>query len=174
MTLSDDILAHLQPLVGLQLTIARRAGAMRNLHFGEVRPVERGNAGEYALHIQCPWRLDSVEGVVTGWTDIWYYPGPHAPPEWNFDEGPNVQDERVAWLLGGHDEATGSHVNATELLVVEEVRCGPFGDVRIFLSGGYRLLLTPGGAVGEHWRIFRPHTGDPHFVVEYDRAGESR
>lgn len=174
MTLSDEILAHLQPLVGLQLTIARRAGAMRNFHFGPVRPVERGNAGEYALHIQCPWRLDSLQGVVTGWTDIWYHPGPHPPEGWTWDDGPNVQDEQLAWLLGGHDEATGSHVNATELLVVEEVKCSPLGDVRIYLSGGYRLLLTPGGAVGEHWRIFRPHTDDPHFVVEYDRAGESR
>jgi hypothetical protein len=52
MSVRDEILARLQPLVGLRLTIARRTGGMRNLHFGEARPVERGTAGEYALHIR--------------------------------------------------------------------------------------------------------------------------
>jgi hypothetical protein len=172
MSLRDDILAHLQPLVGLRLSIARLGGTMRGLHFGDVRPVERGTAGEYALHISCAWRLDGPEGVVTGSSDLWAYPGPGMPEDWDWEEGPNVQNERLAALLGGFDEATGSHMNATDLLVVEQVKAGPAGDARIYLSGGYRLILFPDGAADEHWRLFRPHTGERHFVVRGDQAGE--
>jgi hypothetical protein len=168
----DEILAHLQPLVGLPLSIARRASSMRVLHFGAVRPVARGTVGEYALHISCSWRLDGPEGIVTGWSDLWAYPGPRAPDDWDWEDGPNVQDERLGALLGGFDPATGSHVNATDLLVVEQVKAGPLGDARIYLSGGYRLTLFPDGAADEHWRLFRPRTGERHFVVRGDQAGE--
>jgi hypothetical protein len=171
MSVREPILEHLQPLVGLRLSIARRAGAMRGFHFGEVRPLERGNAGEFALHIECPWRMDGPDGIVTGWTDIWRYPGPRPPEGWTWDHGPNLQDQRLAELLGGFDEATGSYVNATELLVVESVAAGHYGDVRIYLSGHHRLVIFPDASVGEHWRIFRCHTDDPHFVAEGNWAG---
>jgi hypothetical protein len=172
MSQRDDILAHLQPLVGLPLAHAVRAGGMRGLHFGQPRRAGRALVGEYALHIQCPWRLDGPDGIVTGWTDLWCHPGSRAPEGWDFDEGPNLQDERLAALLGGVDEPSGAYVNETEALVVEEVRCTPFGDVRIHLSGGYRLWLFPAGSAGEHWRLLRGHTDDPHFVVEGNWAGE--
>ena len=67
--IADQITIQLQALVGLKLSIARRAADMLVLHFGTIREVEsrslsgrkkdakKGTVGDYALHIQCAWRL---------------------------------------------------------------------------------------------------------------------
>ncbi len=61
-------LRRLEELIGLNLSIARRAADMRVLHFGEITvdDDERGSTGEIALHIQCPWRIEGPDGIVTG------------------------------------------------------------------------------------------------------------
>lgn len=59
----DVITASLRPLVGLPLSVARRAADLRGFHFGEMRPTRRGNGGAYVLHVQCPWRLEN-EGRI--------------------------------------------------------------------------------------------------------------
>ncbi len=60
-----SVFKALEPLVGLPLSIARSAADMRVFHFGKVRPAAngKGTVGEYALHIQCPWRLVGKEGL---------------------------------------------------------------------------------------------------------------
>src|SRR5690606_6392513 len=55
----DVITASLRPLVGLPLSVARRAADLRGFHFGEMLPTRRGNGGAYVLHVQCPWRLEN-------------------------------------------------------------------------------------------------------------------
>jgi hypothetical protein len=47
-------------LIGLRLSIVRRAADMLVLHFGNIRAHSsgKGTVGDYALHVQCPWRLD--------------------------------------------------------------------------------------------------------------------
>jgi hypothetical protein len=74
-TTAEKILSHLQPLIGLQLTIARRGADMRGFHFGPIRVVEGGTVGDYALHVQCPWRIEGSQGIVTGRSDLWEPPG---------------------------------------------------------------------------------------------------
>ncbi|MGC1349900.1 MAG: hypothetical protein WA858_08970 [Xanthobacteraceae bacterium] len=53
------------PLIGLRLSIVRRAAEMLVLHFGDIRvlPARQGSIGAYALHIQCPWRFDGPDGT---------------------------------------------------------------------------------------------------------------
>src|SRR5215470_17765318 len=75
-------------LIGLRLAIVRRAADMLVLHFGDVRahPSGEGTIGAYALHVQCPWRLDGPSGTVTGRDDLWEYAGPgERPPNWSPD-----------------------------------------------------------------------------------------
>ena len=59
-------------LIGLRLSIVRRAADMLVLHFGTIRPHPsgKGTAADYALHVQCPWRMDSPKGTVTGRDDL--------------------------------------------------------------------------------------------------------
>ncbi len=73
-TVEEQILEHIKPLVGLQLSFARRAADMRNFGFGKIRAVKNGTVADYALHIQCPWRIESTEGIVTGRLDLWERP----------------------------------------------------------------------------------------------------
>ena len=172
-TVSDAVLAHLQPLIGLKLAIARRAADMRGFHFGEVRPHREGTVGEYALHIQCAWRIDGQEGIVTGRSDLWEPAEVDARVDWDhwdYEKDGNLQDKLIGALLGGYDPKTRSFVNETSLLVVEAVEADAFGGATILLSGGYRLLLFPAGCNGEDWRVFRNRPDEPHFVVSGGRV----
>jgi hypothetical protein len=67
------ITQSLEQLVGLPLSIARDAAAMKNFQFGGIRPHPsgKGTVGQYALHLQCPWRIIATDGIVTGSSD--YY-----------------------------------------------------------------------------------------------------
>jgi hypothetical protein len=91
------------------------------LQFGAIRPHESGDGivGEYALHIQGPWRLDDPGGTITGRGDLWDYTGPGLEPaEWSYEDGHSLQDERFNDLLGPREEVTHSCVNEADRLVV--------------------------------------------------------
>jgi len=166
---TPDVLEYLNGLLGLQLSIARRAGAMRNFHFGPIRQLERGNIGRYALHIQCPWRLEGPFDMVTGSSDLWKPADQSVEIDWDnwdYNTPENLQDVQLQHLLQGYDARTRSTINRTSLLVVELVTLGPYGGIVIRLSGNYRLVLFPTGTQGEHWRVFQPDSEAPHIVSE--------
>jgi hypothetical protein len=168
-TTSTEVLNHLKPLIGLPLSIARRAGNMSNFQFGQVCEVDRGTVGEYALQVDCPWRLEGPHGIVTGWLDLWE-PAEETGDDfdwetWAEEKKDNLQEKRLGELLGGYDEKTHSVENVTESLVVEDVQTDAYGGAVLKLSGSYRLVLFPAGSRSEDWRIFRPQSDGPHFVV---------
>ena len=157
---------QLKALVGLKLSIARRAADMRVLHFGRVRRLTRGSIGQFALHIQCDWRMEGPGGIITGRDDLWTLPnGELSPKGWNYEHGNNLQDVRLGEVLRGYDKRTRSYVNRTKQLVVEKIWASRFGDATLSLSGGYRLVISPMEATGEAWRLFVPCRDEPHFVV---------
>ena len=168
--MADEITRALTALVGLRLSIARRAGAMRIFHFGDVKQLNSGSLGEYALHLQCGWRIESSDGLITGVSDVWE-PVDEArrfDPEWDYQRDGNLQDEKIGAWLAGYDSRTRSHVDFGESLVVEHVAGDDCGGAVVVLSGGFRLVLFPDGTRGEHWRFFNPRCDDPHFVVTAD------
>lgn len=159
-------------LIGLRLAVARRAATMCVFHFGQMRERKGGTIGEYALHIQCPWRIDGPGGIITGRSDLWeHISGDLMPDEWEPSIVDNVQDVQLSKLLGGYDPQTRSHLNTGDMLVVEQVRASEVGDLEIRLSSGYHLVLFPEGSGGEAWRLFEPGKDTPHFVVEGKQAG---
>jgi hypothetical protein len=103
--LSEAIIMRLDAfdvLIGFRLSIVRRAADMLVLHFGDIRPHPSGDGtvGAYALHVQCPWRLDGPTGTVTGDGDLWVYAGTGERPEsWSYDDGLSLQDIRLAGLF---------------------------------------------------------------------------
>jgi len=168
MTLADEIKTHLIPLLGLKLSIARRAADLSNFQFGQICKVEGGTVGDYALHIQCSWRIEGPEDIVTGRSDLWEPAEAHQEIDWenwNYDIDENLQDKRVEALLGGYDPQTRSVVNEGDQLVVEAIQADIYGGAMIMLSGGYRLVIFPAGTQGEDWRLFQPTTDKPHFVI---------
>ena len=62
--IAEQIVQQMKPPIGLQLSYFRHAADMANLRFGQIRPVEKGSVAEYALHVQCPWRIESSEGIL--------------------------------------------------------------------------------------------------------------
>ena len=152
-------------LIGLRLSIVRRAADMLILHFGVVHTDRSGEGtiGAYALHVQCPWRFDGPTGTVTASDDLWVYAGPgQRPPNWSYDDGLSLQDQRFANLFI-RDERTRSWVNGSDRFVVIATHQSGHGHVKLELSSGYTMLLCPDGSDGEAWRFFQP--GSDHHLV---------
>lgn len=172
----SQVTKHLSPLVGRKLSIARRAADMRGFHFGRVTFGQDGkrSAGEFVLHVQCAWRIEGPDGIVTGRTDLWEPAEPNEDIDWDtwdYEEDENLQDRQIGTLLGGYDPKTRSAMNEAEHLIVEGVDADEWGGATISLSGGYRLVLFPAGSTGEDWRLFRP-SAEAHFVVGGGRIEE--
>ena len=152
-------------LIGLRLSIVRRAADMLVLHFGDVRahPSGEGTVGDYALHVQCSWRLDGPAGTVTGQGDLWEYAGPgERPRNWSYDDGHSLQDQRFASLFA-RDERTRSWVNESDRFIVRAAHQSHRGDVALELSAHHAILLFPAASKGEAWRFFAP--GSDHHLV---------
>lgn len=158
--------AAIRQLIGLKLTVARNAADLKNFQLGEIRAPSngKGTVGEFALHIQCAWRIAGPNGIITGSADR-YEP---VQPNGSVDEADwvagNLQSQRLAKLFGGQDPQTRSIVNVTELLRVTEVRCGLFGAFDLTLSGGHSLEVLPDSARDEAWRLFAPDGDSDHYV----------
>ena len=150
----EEIIAAFAPLVGLSFSIARRGGAMRVFHFGDIVEHEVGSSGEMALHLQCPWRLDGPLGTITGSDDIWLHRDLRARPEnWSYEDGESLQDQRLSGLLGSYD---------LRVIAIDATRQG---EVTIRFNGDYVLRLFPACSRGESWRLFRPGNAQIGHVV---------
>lgn len=151
------VIAALSQIIGLPLTAARRAADMRTFQFGTLRPVDRGSVGDFALHVQCPWRIEGPNGIVTGRLDLWEPLDDNAPfdEQWHYDKSLNLQDARLEQWLAKN----------TEPLVVKAVEADDFGGAVITLEQGFVLRVFPAGTRGEDWRLFRPKTEAPHLVI---------
>ncbi len=153
----QQVIAALSQIVGLPLTAARRAADMRTFQFGKLRPVDRGSVGDFALHVQCPWRIEGPKGIVTGRMDLWEPVEDNAPfdENWDYEQSPNLQDARLeAWLAQNKLS-----------LVVKSVDADEFGGASVSFDHGFLLRLFPAGTRGEDWRLFQPTTDASHLVV---------
>jgi hypothetical protein len=118
-------------------------------------------AGDFALHIQCTWRIVGPAGIVVGRRDLYYPAGedPYADLE-EFDfEGPipNRRDVRIAALL---------QERAPAPLVVEACAADDLGGFRLTFCDRFALEVFPGDSMNsEYWRLFRPCSRERHFVV---------
>ena len=149
--------------------MANYAGNMRMFHFGEIVRSEKGVAGEYALHVQCPWRIERESAIVTGYQD-WYRKdadGNLFDPDDDPAHGGSLQEQRLRGLFHCSAEQTRSVVNGTETWFVTDVAAEAQGGCRIVLDGRLAIVLFPCASDGEHWRLFRVHDDSfEHFIVE--------
>lgn len=166
-----QIIQSLSNLISLPLAIASDAADMKKFSFGAIRPHPsgRGTVGEYALHIQCPWRLTQNGHIVTGSDD--YYEPAETDQEIDLEDwrAGNLQRKRLGEILRSFDSATRSWVNGTDKLVVESVSADDFGGFELILSGGFRLQVFPSGSRGEYWRFLVPGDLESHLVIDARR-----
>jgi hypothetical protein len=135
---SQQVIAALSQIVGLPLTAARRAADMRTFQFGKLRPVDRGSVGDFALHVQCPWRIESPHGTVTGRLDLWEPVQENTPfdENWDYEKSPNLQDAQLDQWLAQNELS----------LVVKAVEADEYGGAAISLGRDFVLRLFPAGA----------------------------
>jgi hypothetical protein len=171
--IADEIRIHLKPLVGLRLSATTRATDMRCFRFGEVRETAEGASGGYTLNVQCPWRIEGPQGIVTGDSDL-CEPAEDSPDidwdAWDFEENANLQDSLIEVFQQGYDLQTGSFNDETDKLVVEAVSGDAYGGATLTFFGGCRLAIFPAGTRGENWRVFRPGSGERPFVIAGGRV----
>jgi hypothetical protein len=136
---------------------------MATFDFGERRKSVTGRGtprevGEWALHVQCAWRISQDSRIVVGDRDL-YYPenynqGDVIPEEFDWDVGPNRRDRLLISLFAAHD------------FVVQSIEVGTVGSLRLRLTRGISLEIFPNDSISiEYWRLFEPDKDGPHFVV---------
>jgi hypothetical protein len=151
-------------LTGSSLWTFRRTADLAVFHFGEKEEVktfhgEKAETGEYALHVQCAWRLSRADRVITGSGDLYDPVGIQSEkpdPDFDWKKQPNCVDELMQSLFE----------NDTRQLVVQRVEVGVAASLCIHLEHGFFLEIFPNdSAIDEYWRFFKPGKDEPHFVV---------
>ena len=151
---------------GLRLRAAGRASHLFWLGFGEIISIiRRGGAEEvpeFALHIQCAWRLSNGSKIQVASRNFY-------SPRSNWKE----EDEDFDWDVPRNnrfDEQITAFLKTTaENLFVKEVETDILGGLTIFLSENYVLEVFPDSSDesenDEFWRLFNRRRNRPHFVV---------
>lgn len=156
----------LSSLIGLELSRANRAADMLTLQFGNLTVLTNNKSvGEIALHIQCPWRIESASEIITGRTDLWEPASTDSFDweTWHYEDG-NLQDYKMANLF---------QTFTSEERTVASITTDTYGGAQIMYRNGYRLTIFPSGSEGEDWRIFRHRVdSEPHFVISGGKIEE--
>jgi hypothetical protein len=155
----------LENLVGLKIRMASHAASMRGFIFGAS---DAPDAIRWVLHIQCPWRFEANDAIITGSSD-WYEPADleaDAADDWDPAEGASLQEARLRLLLGDQDLSKRTITNNTNSLTCTEFEIQPHGDLTIALTGEYALRLFPAASRGEHWRVFKKDDASAHLICK--------
>jgi hypothetical protein len=160
--MKNEVEQALGPLVSLPLWALGRSVDLAWFEFGSRRSVKGSKGiekevGDYALHVQCAWRITHSEKVIIGCGDIFSVPQESTEPiPGDFDWQKGNRFDRIAADLLQNESLT---------LVVLSVNASDAGSFSIGLQDGYNLEVFPDHSEsGEHWRFFKPYTAEPHFV----------
>lgn len=137
------------------------------------RTTSRGEecvVGDYALHVQCSWRITRGDEILVGKEDL-YQPEDgikHAVDDYFDWQKHNLQDARVRSLFA--DNQRQFAVVGTALRAA--------GELDILFDDELRLEIFPNSSIRtpqrEHWRLFAPsvdpdHTDKtPHIIFSGD------
>jgi len=116
---------------------------------------------EYAINIQCTWRITGPEGIVVASDDLYFRAGsdPFYDLE-NFDwaeQGSNRSDERTSLF---------KDIISKKAFIVTSIVADSIGGLSILLNEGYSIEIFPANSLDrEYWRFFIRHSTGEHFVV---------
>ena len=158
----------LAPLNGLYLRCIGRAADMLWAHFGEWSDTPNtrdGNRymGDWALHVQCPWRITQPPEIVVASGDCFYEAGSDEP--YNWETAGESRFDRYAITLNNEFE--------TSPPLVDTVNVDGVGGFSLRFLCGYIFEVFPdlsSNSDNEQWRLFRPGRVESHFVFPEDQA----
>lgn len=158
LTMKDEVKEALSVLVGKPLWASGHSAGLEWFQFGLRREVTgiRGNVkdvGEYALHVQCAWRITRQDRVVAASGDL------HEASEQDSGESQRTLtrlDDRLQQLFKAD----------TVQFAVERIEVRDAGAFSITLADGFALDVLPDDSTDdEQWRLFKPYSEGDHFVV---------
>jgi hypothetical protein len=160
--MKSEIEMSIDVLVGLPLWSLGRAANMAWFEFGARRTVTgfRGDTkevGDYALHVQCAWRIIQGDRIVVASRDIYCMPE-------EIDE-PILED--FDWQKGNRFDRIAEELfqNESREFMVQGVCAGSAGSLTVLLEDGYALEVFPNDSESrEHWRFLGPYVDKPHLV----------
>jgi hypothetical protein len=145
-----------------------RAADMQVFAFGDLRTDEDARGGsavtsEFALHVQCPWRISKDARIEVGSEDL-FIPSDPTEDDESFEptgSAENLRDRLLDGLLSDVPESSRR---------VTGVEADEVGGLRVHMAGGYTLGLFPAdslmeGSRAEKWRLLQPSGPMPHLVV---------
>lgn len=150
--MKDSIDQHLNKLIGFQLTSTSRAANMECFKFGHLEKQGKGGGsiqiGQFALHIQCPWRISDGTAILVGYFNMYepkdQYQEVEEPFNWD-TVGGNIRDYRLQELI------------RTKELIVQSVQGDSLGGFDLFFSSGIVLSVFPASSLideyAEYWRL---------------------
>lgn len=126
-----------------------------------INKVEPGKlVGDWALHVQCAWRVTHKGEIILSWRDFHYKPD----GESNYD-----------WGIGGESRFD---VLVFELNRKLEILKPKVKSITVYGAGSFSLILEeefsidvfPDSSIkddySEHWRLFQPKLDSDHFIVD--------
>ncbi len=156
-------------LLGKALWTCRRAADIATFQFGRRIQVKdyygrESESGEYAMHIQCSWRIVRGGSVIVGSGDL-YYPADteddSVPENFDWERDPNRRDNLLQSLFND-----GS-------LTVSDVHVGTAGTCRFEFEEDTSLEIFPNDSLPhEHWRLFATQGVGREVVITGGQHGQ--
>lgn len=121
---------------------------------------EKKIVSEYALHIQCPWRIRFNDKLLAASHDK-FYPAKRLSSTslMNFNwhsSSRTLVDKRIEVFMRKSNKTP---------LFVSDVYVSEVGDMRITLNEKYFLELFSDSSVSEeYWRLFTPYSRKKHLI----------
>jgi hypothetical protein len=162
--MKQDHAAALRVLSGLRLQKVGRALDMLCMHFGDLQTVtfrsgRQGEVGEWALHLQTPWRISVGSRPLVGAKDIY--------TNWEtgeFVEYAEIGESRFDRLTDSLNQRLKSPAHYTKSIV-----CDGLGGFRMAFDNDLSFDafsdISHDHPDHELWRLFEPATEKDHFVV---------
>ena len=151
-----------EDLIGKNVYRIGRAAAMCWIHFGRPMKIElRGQKrilGEFALDLDCPWRIRNRSGGVELGSADMFTPASRHDLDEDFDwdiQGNNLFDEKAKLLFS----------ESTQIIVTSVKLSGNY-DLTITFSNGLTLECFINASTQEEcWRLFKPGLHNEDFIV---------
>jgi hypothetical protein len=135
---------YFSALLGMRVSRAYRVLATQYLEFGELHETgEWVGLGEYRLIIQCPWRIEKEDELITGSEDLRIDLAAQSGPG-------DLLEKRLNEVFHVEDEGPIPTDVVIRLVSVEIDR---MLGMRLGLSSGYEVTLFPAGTDAEFWRL---------------------
>ena len=163
--MKQDHETALKVLLGLRLQEIGRAADMLWMAFGELRTMttrtgQQREVGEWALHLQTPWRFSVGSTLLVGAKDIY--------TNWEtgqFGEYLEIGDSRFDRLANILNQRLKNMAHCTR-----SIACDGLGGFRLAfdddLSFDAFSDMSHDHPENELWRLFEPATEKHHFVVQ--------